>query len=85
MIEDDITIHLLSGIIDAGRRIIGEDAIKTANGVEGLHVRSNGEIVVTGDPSKIMGNLCREFEKAFRGKLVVDVDVRLNMIKGIPT
>ena len=44
MIEDDITIHLIAGIIDAGRRIIGEDAIKAANEVKGLDVRANGEI-----------------------------------------
>lgn len=84
MIEDDIAIHLIAGIIDAGRRILGEDAIKAANEVEGLDVRSNGEIVVTGSEDyKIIGDLCRAFEKAMRGKLVVDVDVRLNLKRGV--
>ena len=82
MIEDDIAIHLIAGIIDAGRRIIGENAIKTANEVDGLDVRLNGEIVITGEVYKIIGSLCREFEKALRGKLVVDVEVRLNLKRG---
>ena len=82
MIEDDIAIHLIAGIIDAGRRIIGEDAIKTANEVDGLDVRSNGELVVTGEVYKIIGDLCRAYEKALRGRLVVDVDVRLNLKRG---
>ena len=82
MIEDDVAIHLISGIIDAGRRIIGEGAIKTANEVEGLNVRANGEIVATGDVYKIIGDLCRAYEKAMRGRLVVDVEVRLNLKRG---
>ena len=52
--------------------------------MEGLDVRSNGEIVVTGSEDyKIIGDLCRAFEKAMRGKLVVDVDVRLNLKRGV--
>ena len=82
MIEDDIAMHLITGIIDACRRILGEDAIKTANDVPGLDVRSNGELVVTGDAYKIIGLLCKEFEKALHGKLVVDVEVRLNLKRG---
>ena len=35
MIEDEIAIHTISGIIDAGERIIGHEAIKAANEVEG--------------------------------------------------
>ena len=83
MIEDDIAIHTIAGIIDAGRRILGEDAIKAANEIEGLDVSSNGEIVVTGEDYKIIGELCRAFEKAMRGKLVVDVEVRLNLKRGV--
>ena len=82
MTEEDIAIHLITGIIDAGRRIIGEDAIKTANEIEGLNVRSNGEVVVTGDAYKIIGSLCSTYEKAMRGKVVVDIDVRLNLKRG---
>ena len=83
MIEDDIVIHLIAGIIDAGRRIIGDAAIKAANEVEGLSVGSNGEIVATGDCNKIIGSLCREYEKALKAKIVVDVEVRLNLKKGV--
>ena len=84
MIEDDIAIHLIAGIMESGRRILGEDAIKAANEVEGLDVRPNGEIVVTGSEDyKIIGDLCRAFEKAMRGKLVVDVEVRLNLKRGV--
>jgi hypothetical protein len=79
MIEDTITIHLISGMIDAARRIIGDSAVKAANEVEGLVVSSNGEIVVTGDVLKIIGSLCSVLEKALKAKLVVDVEVRLNL------
>ena len=82
MIDDDIAIHLIAGIIDAGRRILGEDAIKTANEVQGLDVRSNGELVVTGDCNKIVASLCSALEKAMRGSIVVDVEVRLNLKRG---
>lgn len=82
MIEDDIAIRTITGIIDGGRRIIGESAIKTANDVEGLDVSSNGEVVVTGEFYKIIGNLCREYEKAMSGKVVVDISVRLNLKRG---
>ena len=82
MIEDEITIHLIGGIIDAGRRIMGDDAIKSANEVNGLNVRTNGEVVVTGEAYKIVGELCQIYEKAMRGKLVVDIDVRLNLKRG---
>ena len=37
MIEDEIAIHTITGIIDGGRRILGEDAIKTVNEVDGLN------------------------------------------------
>ena len=82
MIEDNITIHTISGIIDAGKRIVGEDAIKAANEVDGLKVSGNGEIVVTGDAHKITGDLCRALEKAMRGKIIVDIEVRLNLKRG---
>lgn len=82
MIDDDIAIHLIGGIIDAGKRILGDDAIKAANDVEGLNVRSNGELVVTGEYSKIISGLCSALEKATRGHLVVDVEVRLNLKRG---
>ena len=82
MIEDDIEIHLIAGIIDAGRRIVGESAIKAANEVEGLTVGSNGEIVVSGDCNRVIGELCRMFEKALKASIVVDVEVRLNLKKG---
>ena len=59
MIEDDITIHLIAGIIDGCRRILGENAIKTANEVDGLDVRSNGEIVVTGEVPDVVPYLAR--------------------------
>ena len=82
MIEDAIAIHTIAGIIDAGRRIVGEDAIKVANEVNGLDVRVNGEVTVTGEFYKIIGELCRALEKALRGKLVVDIEVRLNLKRG---
>lgn len=82
MIEDDIAIHTISGIIDAGKRILGEDAIKAANDVGGLNVKSNGELVVTGECNKVIGELCRAFEKSMRGTLVVDIEVRLNLKRG---
>lgn len=80
--EDDLAVHLIAGIIDAGKRIIGDDAINAANAVEGLDVRSSGEIVVTGEDYKIIGDLCRAYEKQMRGRLVLDVKVRLNLKKG---
>ena len=83
MIEDDIAIHTISGIIDGGERIVGGAAIKAANEVEGLKVSANGEIVVTGDSYKIIGDLCRTLEKALRGKIVVDIEVRINLKKGV--
>lgn len=82
MTEDDIGIRLASGIIHAAGRIMGEDAIKVANEVQGLAVRTNGEIVVTGEVYTIIGNLCSVYEKALKGKLVVEVDVRLNLRRG---
>ena len=66
----------------AGRRIMGDDAIKTANEVNGLRVKTNGELVVSGELHKIVGDLCRSFEKAMRGQLVVDIEVRLNLKTG---
>ena len=83
MIEDDVAIHLIAGIIDAGWGIIGEDAIEAANEVTGITVSSIGELVITGDCSKIVGDLCRAYEKVLRGKLIVDVEVRLNLKRGI--
>lgn len=82
MIEDEVAIHTIAGIIDGGRRILGIDAIKAANEVNGLEVGVNGEIVVTGEVYKIVGDLCRAFEKAMRGQLVVDIEVRLNLKRG---
>ena len=82
MIDDDIAIHLIGGIIDAGKRILGDDAIKAANEVNGLKVSSYGELVVTGEYSKIIADLCSALEKAMRGHLVVDVEVRLNLKRG---
>ena len=82
MTENDISMHIISGIIDAGKRIVGEGAIKAANEVEGLKVNANGEIVVTGEFNKIIGELCRTYEKALQGRLVVDVEVRLNLKRG---
>ena len=54
---------------------------KAANEVEGLKVSANGEIVVTGDAYKIIGDLCGALEKALRGKIVVDIEVRINLKK----
>lgn len=82
MIEDEVAIHIISGIIDGGKRILGDESIKVANEVEGLTVKPNGELVVTGEVYKIIGDLCRAFEKAMRGQLVVDVEVRLNLKRG---
>ena len=82
MIDDDIAIHLIGGIIDAGKRILGDGAIKAANEVEGLDVRPNGELVVTGEYTHIIAGLCSAFEKTMRGHLVVDVEVRLNLMRG---
>ena len=82
MIEDDIAIRTILGIIDGGKRIVGESAIKAANDVTGLKVSGNGELVVTGEFYKIIGDLCGALEKALGGKLVVDVEVRLNLKRG---
>ena len=79
MIEDDIVIRAIVGVLDAGRRTLGDDAIKVANELTGLHVRGNGEIVVSGDALKTLGNLCRALEKSMRGRIVIDIEVRLNL------
>lgn len=79
MIEDSIAISLIAGIINAARRNIGDDAIRAANEVPGLAVNGNGEIVLTGEFFKIVGDLCRSLEKAMRGSIVVDLDVRMNL------
>ena len=82
MHEDEIAIKLIAEIISGARRVLGDDAVKTANEVNGLSVRQTGEITVTGEIYKIVGVLCREYEKAMQGKLVVDVVVRLNLRRG---
>ena len=41
-----------------------------------------GELVITGDCSKIIGELCSVFEKVMRGNTVADLDVRLNLKRG---
>lgn len=79
MDEDEIAIRLLGGIVSAARSILGDDAIKHANEVGGLRVRQTGEVVVSGEVLRIVGLLCREYEKALKGRLVLDVDVRLNI------
>ena len=35
-----------------------------------------------GDVYKIMGSLCRKYEKAMEGRIVVDIEVRLNLKRG---
>ena len=44
-----------------------------ADEVNGLPVRSNGEIVVTVQVYNTINELCRMYEKALRGKRVVNV------------
>ena len=80
MIEDKIVMATIQGIIDAGRKILGDDAAtKAAAEVEGLDVMSGGGIAVTGDGLKIISELCKAYEKAVQGKIMVDIEVRLNL------
>ena len=68
---------------DQVRGAIVPDATKAASEVQGLDVRPNGELVVTGDYNKVIADdLCSALEKAMRGHLVVDVEVRLNLTRG---
>ena len=67
---------------DQVRGAIVPDATKAASEVQGLDVRPNGELVVTGDYNKVIADLCSALEKAMRGHLVVDVEVRLNLKRG---
>ena len=76
-----ITVTLILGILDGARRVIGDDAIKTANEVEGLKVTSNGEIIVTGDGLQILKKLLKVYEEALHGEIILDLDVRMN-VKG---
>ena len=79
MTLSQITITLILGIIDGARRVLGEDAIKIANKVEGLRVMSNGEIVVTGDGMKILKKLLKACEAELHGEIILDLDVRVNV------
>ena len=76
-----ITVTLILGILDGARRVIGDDAIKIANEVEGLKVSSNGEIVVTGDGLQILKKLVKNYENELHGEIILDLDVRMN-VKG---
>ena len=74
-----ITVMLILGIIDGARRVIGDDAIKVANTVEGLKVTSSGEIVITVNSLQILGKLLKAYEAELHGEVVLDLDVRLNV------
>lgn len=74
-----ITITLILGILDGARRVIGDDAIKLANTVEGLKATPNGEIVITGDGMKILSKLVKTYETELHGEIILDLDVRMNV------
>ena len=74
-----ITVMLILGIIDGSRRILGDDAIKVANTVEGLKVTPNGEIVITGNSLHILNKLLKAYEVELHGEIILDLDVRLNI------
>jgi len=74
-----ITVTLILGIIDSARRVLGEDAIKIANSIEGLRVSQNGEITVTGDGLEILKKLLKAYEADLHGEIILDLDVRLNV------
>ncbi len=79
MTLSQITITLILGILDGARRVLGDDAIKTANSIEGLKVTPNGEIVVTGDGMKILKKLLKACEADLHGEVILDLDVRVNV------
>ena len=76
-----ITISLILGVVDGAKRIIGEDAVKTANNIEGLRVMSTGEIIVTGNGMKILEQLWKAYEADLKGEIIPDIEVRLNVKK----
>ena len=81
MTLSQITITLILGILDGARRVLGDDAIKTANSIEGLKVTPNGEIVVTGDGMKILKKLLKACEADLHGEVILDLDVRVNVAR----
>ena len=79
MNHNQLSIHLLLGIIDGAKRILGEDAYDLANKVDGLKVSSVGEIIVSGDSSRITQELIKTYESELHGHLIVDIGVRFNV------
>ena len=57
-----------------------DDAVRIANEVPELSVKPNGEVVVTGECGKITAGLCAGYEKALRGSVLPDIEVRLNVL-----
>ena len=74
-----ITVTLILGILDGARRVIGDDAIKIANEVEGLKVTPKGEIVVAGDGLQILKKLVKAYEDELHGEVILDLEVRVNV------
>ena len=74
-----ITVTLILGILDGARRVIGDDAIKIANEVEGLKVTPKGEIIVTGDGLQMLKKLVKAYEDELHGEIILDLEVRMNV------
>ena len=79
MTLSQIVVPITLGIIDGARRIIGDDAIKIANTVEGLKVTQNGEITITGNGMKILNKLIKAYEAELHGEIVLCLSVRMNV------
>ena len=74
-----IYFNLILRILDGARRVIGEEAVKIANSIEGLKVTNGNEIVVTRDPVQILKKLIKEYESELHGEIILDLDVRVNV------
>ena len=73
-------VYLILGVVDGIRRLIEDRAIKIANKVDGLKVTQSGEIAITGNPMTILTELLKSYEEELGGEIVVDIDVRLNLV-----
>ena len=74
-----ISVNLILGILDGARRVVGDEAIRMANSVDGLKVTPHGEIAVSGDGMEIVKKLLKVYEEELHGEIVLDLDVRMNV------
>lgn len=74
-----ISLNLIAGILSSAKRIMGDDAIKIANEVEGLKVTPVGEIIITQSSDRIIKKLVKSYEGELQGEIIVDIDVRMNV------